>query len=161
MKPASSGQTSDLYGTQTGKKSNQDRNSQGSQEKKKESGSAGGGSTGRKSAGGGSAGKESSGGSAGGGSAGKQKAVGGSAGGGSVGGGSAGKERGRMPEGSEKHMPWGQGLEMHTKPWVRARASKEYWEKMRPAGGRPFCPAMSQPDNWGVTAGDKMLEQKI
>ena len=23
---------------------------------------------------------------------------------------------------------------MHTKPWVRARASKEYWEKMRPAG---------------------------
>ena len=28
-------------------------------------------------------------------------------------------------------------------------------------GGRPFCPAMSKPDNWGVTAGDKMLEQKI
>ena len=69
-----------------------------------------------------------------------------------------------------------QGLEMHTKPWVRARASKDYWEKMRPAGetqagdyhlfqltlgGRPFCPAMSKPDNWGVTAGDKMLEQKI
>ena len=27
-----------------------------------------------------------------------------------------------------------QGLEMHTKPWVRARASKDYWEKMRPAG---------------------------
>merc|ERR1712037_449112 len=67
----------------------------------------------------------------------------------------AAKERGRMPEGSEKHMPWGQGLEMHTKPWVRARASKEYWEKMKPAGGRPFCPAMSEPDNWGVTAGDK------
>merc|ERR1712183_1045640 len=71
------------------------------------------------------------------------------------------QERGRMPEGSEKHMPWGQGLEMHTKPWVRARASKDYWEKMKPAGGRPFCPAMSKPDNWGVTAGDKMLEQKI
>ena len=77
---------------------------------------------------------------------------------------------------------------MHTKPWVRARASKDYWEKMKPAGekesryalilsmlfqprsiidfiptlgGRPFCPAMSKPDNWGVTAGDKMLEQKI
>ena len=29
-----------------------------------------------------------------------------------------------------------QGLEMHTKPWVRARASKEYWEKMRPAGDK-------------------------
>jgi len=71
------------------------------------------------------------------------------------------KERGKMPAGSEKHMPWGQGLEMHTKPWVRARASKDYWEKMKPAGGRPFCPAMSKPDNWGVTAGDKMLEQKI
>ena len=28
-------------------------------------------------------------------------------------------------------------------------------------GGRPFCPAMAKPDNWGVTAGDKMLEQKI
>ena len=28
-------------------------------------------------------------------------------------------------------------------------------------GGRPFCPAMAEPDNWGVTAGDKMLEQKI
>jgi len=70
-------------------------------------------------------------------------------------------ERGRMPEGSEKHMPWGKGLEMHTKPWVRARASKEYWQNMKPAGGRPFCPAMAKPDNWGVTAGDKMLEQKI
>ena len=140
---------------------------------------------------------------------------------------------------------------MHTKPWVRARASKEYWQNMKPAGeeqfsfqtvpfayqmpffkkclflfghrlgggrgvnscldrlgfffhhvlmsifccflfvrvqkgpscvlirlceslffvflymcvsmpgGRPFCPAMAKPDNWGVTAGDKMLEQKI
>merc|ERR1719422_241381 len=70
-------------------------------------------------------------------------------------------ERGRMPEGSEKHMPWGKGLEMHTKPWVRARARKEYWQNMKPAGGRPFCPAMAEPDNWGVTAGDKMLEQKI
>ena len=40
---------------------------------------------------------------------------------------------------------------MHTKPWVRARASREYWENLKPAGGRPFCPAMSRPDNWGVT----------
>ena len=40
---------------------------------------------------------------------------------------------------------------MHTKPWVRARASREYWEKMKPAGGRPFCPSMSKPDNWGFT----------
>ena len=31
-----------------------------------------------------------------------------------------------------------QGLEMHTKPWVRARASKEYWQNMKPAGKEQF-----------------------
>ena len=31
------------------------------------------------------------------------------------------KERGFLPEASEKHDKWGAGLEMHTKPWVRAR----------------------------------------
>ena len=31
-----------------------------------------------------------------------------------------------------------QGLEMHTKPWVRARASKEYWQNMKPAGEEQF-----------------------
>lgn len=30
-------------------------------------------------------------------------------------------ERGFFPAGSEKHGTWGSGLEMHTKPWVRAR----------------------------------------
>ena len=30
-------------------------------------------------------------------------------------------ERGCMPAASEKHGLWGAGLEMHTKPWVRAR----------------------------------------
>ena len=40
---------------------------------------------------------------------------------------------------------------MHTKPWVRARARRDYWENMKPAGGRPYCPSMSCPDNWGVT----------
>lgn len=30
-------------------------------------------------------------------------------------------ERGITPPGSEKHGMWGAGLEMHTKPWVRAR----------------------------------------
>lgn len=30
-------------------------------------------------------------------------------------------ERGFLPAGSEKHGNWGSGLEMHTKPWVRAR----------------------------------------
>jgi len=27
-------------------------------------------------------------------------------------------------------------------------------------GGRPFCPAMSCPDNWGVTKGDAILVQQ-
>ena len=67
---------------------------------------------------------------------------------------------GRMPAGSEKHIPWAGGLMMHTKPWVRARAGREYWEQLRPAGGRPFCPSMSCPDAWGVTAGDAMLQQQ-
>lgn len=31
------------------------------------------------------------------------------------------KERGKLPAGSDKHDPWGAGLKMHTKPWVRAR----------------------------------------
>lgn len=31
------------------------------------------------------------------------------------------KERGHNPAGSEKHDSWGQGLYLHTKPWVRAR----------------------------------------
>jgi len=69
-------------------------------------------------------------------------------------------ERKKNPEGSEKHLPWGGGLTMHTKPWVRARARREYWENMKPAGGRPYCPALSQPDNWGVTKGDDILIQQ-
>lgn len=32
-------------------------------------------------------------------------------------------ERGFLPAGSEKHGVWGSCLEMHTKPWVRARYS--------------------------------------
>ena len=34
------------------------------------------------------------------------------------------EERGVLPRGSEKHIPWAGGLRMHTKPWVRARASR-------------------------------------
>merc|ERR1711948_134476 len=33
------------------------------------------------------------------------------------------KERGIVAPGSDKHEKWGKGLEMHTKPWVRARAT--------------------------------------
>jgi len=70
------------------------------------------------------------------------------------------EERGVLPRGSEKHIPWAGGLRMHTKPWVRARASREYWESLKPAGGRPFCPPLSQPDNWGVTQGHEILKQQ-
>ncbi|KAL7854245.1 hypothetical protein AOLI_G00210890 [Acnodon oligacanthus] len=69
-------------------------------------------------------------------------------------------ERGFLPKASEKHGMWGSGLEMHTKPWVRARARREYWEKMKPASGRPLCPSMSTPDGWGVTKGDADLMQQ-
>lgn len=30
-------------------------------------------------------------------------------------------ERGFFPAGSEKHGEWGSNLDMHTKPWIRAR----------------------------------------
>jgi len=68
-------------------------------------------------------------------------------------------ERGRLPVGSEKHDPWGEGLKMHTKPWVRARARRDYWENIKPASGRPHCAACSEPSSWGVTAGDTDLKQ--
>ncbi|TKS84924.1 Betaine--homocysteine S-methyltransferase 1 [Collichthys lucidus] len=70
-------------------------------------------------------------------------------------------ERGFLPAGSEKHGNWGSGLEMHTKPWVRARARRDYWEKLKPASGRPFCPSLAKPDGWGVTKGhDDLMQQK-
>ncbi|NWI90294.1 BHMT1 methyltransferase, partial [Pitta sordida] len=69
-------------------------------------------------------------------------------------------ERGFLPEASEKHGSWGDNLSMHTKPWVRARARKEYWENLKPASGRPYCPSMSKPDGWGVTKGAKELMQQ-
>ncbi|PWA19728.1 hypothetical protein CCH79_00007059 [Gambusia affinis] len=69
-------------------------------------------------------------------------------------------ERGFLPAASEKHGMWGAGLEMHTKPWVRARARRDYWEKLKPASGRPLCPSMSAPDSWGVTRGHADLMQQ-
>uniref|UniRef100_UPI003AAFF151 betaine--homocysteine S-methyltransferase 1 isoform X1 n=1 Tax=Centroberyx gerrardi TaxID=166262 RepID=UPI003AAFF151 len=69
-------------------------------------------------------------------------------------------ERGFLPDASEKHGNWGSGLEMHTKPWVRARARRDYWEELKPASGRPFCPSMSTPDGWGVTKGHADLMQQ-
>lgn len=40
------------------------------------------------------------------------------------------------------------------------RAGKKYWQSLKPSSGRPFSSAMSKPDCWGVTAGDKILMQK-
>ncbi|XP_068167312.1 betaine--homocysteine S-methyltransferase 1-like [Antennarius striatus] len=56
-------------------------------------------------------------------------------------------ERGFLPPSSEKHGLWGAALKMHTKPWVRARACREYWENLLPATGRPTCPSMATPQN--------------
>lgn len=70
------------------------------------------------------------------------------------------KERKTLPNASEKHEPWGEGLKMHTKPWVRARARKSYWETLNPATGRPYSAACSKPANWGITAGSKELRQQ-
>ncbi|XP_078071103.1 betaine--homocysteine S-methyltransferase 1 [Mustelus asterias] len=69
-------------------------------------------------------------------------------------------ERGFLPMASEKHDAWGGGLAMHTKPWVRARAQRAYWEKLVPASGRPYSASLSKPDSWGVTKGDKDLIQQ-
>lgn len=43
---------------------------------------------------------------------------------------------------------------------VLSRARRDYWEKLRPASGRPFCPSMSTPDGWGVTKGHADLMQQ-
>lgn len=69
------------------------------------------------------------------------------------------KERGKSCEASDKHDKWGAGLKMHTKPWVRARANKDYWKGLEPASGRPYAPALSEPDEWEVTQGHDMLAQ--
>jgi betaine-homocysteine S-methyltransferase len=70
------------------------------------------------------------------------------------------EERGCQPKAAEKHAAWGGGLKMHTKPWVRARARRDYWENIVAASGRPYNPSLSKPDAWGVTAGDSKLIQQ-
>ncbi|XP_077981780.1 betaine--homocysteine S-methyltransferase 1-like [Glandiceps talaboti] len=69
-------------------------------------------------------------------------------------------ERGFLPEGSKKHGQWGDGLRIHTKPWVRARARRSYWENLNPGSGRPYSASLSKPDSWGVTAGSRDLVQQ-
>jgi len=67
---------------------------------------------------------------------------------------------GKVATSSRKHEPWGGGLAMHTKPWVRARASKAYWSAINPSSGRPDSEALSKVDAWGVTQGDEALIQQ-
>jgi len=67
---------------------------------------------------------------------------------------------GKLGSASSKHEAWGGGLQMHTKPWVRARASKAYWSSIKPASGRPLSSAMSEVDGWKVTQGDEELVQQ-
>ncbi|KAF0289766.1 Betaine--homocysteine S-methyltransferase 1 [Amphibalanus amphitrite] len=69
------------------------------------------------------------------------------------------EERGKLPAAHQKHELWGGGLLLHTKPWVRARASREYWSRLSPATGRPYSAALSRPAGWGVTAGHQELLQ--
>lgn len=66
---------------------------------------------------------------------------------------------GVLPKASDKHDLWGDGLAMHTKPWVRSRAYRTYWENLKPSTGRPYSAAFSHPDNWGITAGADELKQ--
>lgn len=40
------------------------------------------------------------------------------------------------------------------------RARRDYWEKLKPASGRPFCPSLSKPDSWGISKGHADLMQK-
>lgn len=43
---------------------------------------------------------------------------------------------------------------------VLRRARRDYWEKLKPASGRPLCASMSTPDGWGVTKGHAELMQQ-
>lgn len=67
---------------------------------------------------------------------------------------------GRFHDGGKKWEPNAEGLLMHTKPWVRSRASADYWKSLRIGTGRPHSHSMSQSDAWGVTQGDEDLKQK-
>lgn len=70
-------------------------------------------------------------------------------------------ERGRRSAAGQKWLePYAAGLGMHTKPWVRSRASKDYWADLKPASGRPYCPCCSKPAEWGVTQGNDELCQQ-
>lgn len=69
-------------------------------------------------------------------------------------------ERGhRNHQGAKKWEPNAEGLLMHTKPWVRARASENYWKNLRVGTGRPKSHSLSDSARWGKTQGDEELQQ--
>ena len=41
---------------------------------------------------------------------------------------------------------WAKSLEKHTKPWVRLRAARSYWNNITPATGRPYSAPLSGQD---------------
>jgi len=55
-------------------------------------------------------------------------------------------ERNRRPLAGAKWLePYASGLRMHTKPWVRSRANKDYWANLKPASkGRYALVAVSR-----------------
>lgn len=72
------------------------------------------------------------------------------------------ERNGKVGASSAKHERWGGGLTMHTKPWVRARASKKYWSTINPSTGRAGSAAFSKLDAWGVTQGsEELLQQEV
>ncbi|CAH3186363.1 unnamed protein product [Porites evermanni] len=59
-------------------------------------------------------------------------------------------ERGRLPAASDKHSPWGGALKHHAVAEIRERANRAYWENLKPASGRPFCPPLSGSGRLGL-----------
>lgn len=54
---------------------------------------------------------------------------------------------------------WGKFLSKSTKPWLRVRANRNYWENLNPGTGRPRSSAFSMCDQWGITAGHDLMKQ--
>jgi betaine-homocysteine S-methyltransferase len=68
-------------------------------------------------------------------------------------------ERGKLCAASDKHGEWGHGLLMHTKPWIWLRSSKNYWSSLEPASGHPYSSSLSEPNDWDITQGHRLLSQ--
>ncbi|XP_071539803.1 betaine--homocysteine S-methyltransferase 1-like [Panulirus ornatus] len=58
------------------------------------------------------------------------------------------KERGRLPAASDKHLPWGEGLRNYYRPYLRARAGRQYWENLVPSSGRLLPPTHTVDPNF-------------